>query len=99
MKTLYLECDCGDDDHLVQVSWEDWSRDLDDAPEMYIDTQMRRYGGFFRRVWAALRYIFTDTPCGFGYWNCCIVNKETAAQLHSMLSDYLECHSEHEERR
>lgn len=85
--TVYLECQCGSKDHVVEVGFEHWA---DDDIDFCINTQMRSGRGFFRRVWTALRYIFKPQDCcNFGGWTDTLVRHEDVRAIQRLTEEYL----------
>ena len=90
---VYLECGCSAKDHVVCLTLVDWSKD-DEVPkegdlDLYLNMQMSPDGGFFRRVWTAIRFVFKRTPCHYGYWNETIISPAQAKKLIEVSENYL----------
>lgn len=88
MEKRFLECNCQATEHVVVFSWvkgEDDPR----FQHLYIESQLSTYLGFFRRIWAAFKYVF-----GFGKagWDCCLLFKGEAINLRDTVNEYIaEC--------
>ena len=90
---LYLECSCSSKDHVVCITLNDYNQEGEnDVDELWfsIDTQMSHHLGFFKRIWAALRYVFKGTPCEYGKWNETIVDPDQAEKLKVLIDIYLD---------
>lgn len=66
----YVECQCGDVNHVTRFCWWRWEQDKDDDywHELSIETQLNLKWPWWRRVWLAIRYIF-GMQCRYGHWN------------------------------
>lgn len=51
---------------------------------------MNPYMGFFKRIWAAIKFIFRPQLCGFGHWAECLVSKEQVKEIKDMCNEFLE---------
>ena len=85
----YLECNCEDPEHLLRFYW--WKEGVreDDPDWQYLcaQIQMSHYQGFFKRVWAAIKYIFGSRSQG---WAEALLLKEQAIELRDICNEYLE---------
>lgn len=52
---IIVGCECGHNEHQLVISL--WPED-DNPTEFYVSPHLRMYKGFFKRLWAAVRYIF-----------------------------------------
>lgn len=92
---IYLECSCSAGDHLVSIQLVDYSKPGEDPlvqlsdVDLYLHMQLRSPWGFWRRVKAALIYVFKGTPCNYGNWNETIVSPEQARRMKEIIEKYL----------
>lgn len=84
---LYLRCECGSADHLVQFYMDEDFWD-DGYSEMLIHTCMDTWRGFWRRLETAVRYIL-NRSCQFGNWTEVIVQPCQARELIDLLELFL----------
>jgi len=55
--SIIIGCDCGSNEHQIVVSI--WPEVNDDEQcEFFLAPHLRIYDGFFKRLWAAIRYVF-----------------------------------------
>lgn len=78
---IYIECSCSSKDHVICVSLCTWEWKGVKETDLSIDTQMRPWQSFLNRVRTAFKYIFSSTPCKYGYWNNTILSIEDAKRI------------------
>jgi hypothetical protein len=85
-KEYRLECDCHDPLHFVKFDWIEWSKAPGDSTiDLFFCSH--RIGGFWKRVWRALRYVFGTQELVTGD---IVVSKEKAKELAVFLSEVAE---------
>ena len=91
MKRKYFECQCSSPEHRLVLSIDD---DLSEEwpPELYTEVYLRTYGGFFKRVWTAFKYIF-GWKCKHGHFDCFILKPEDVADLQLVIDEYTTVHN------
>ena len=65
--TLYVECDCGHNDHLMKFTFSEG--DNYDVGSVYMAVQMNPRFSWYERIWIAIQYIF-GRMSKFGHWDC-----------------------------
>ena len=84
MKTdneILLICDCSSAEHQLIIRWNN------DYDEVYVDTHLTTYKGFWKRLWYGLKYTF-GYKCRYGAFDEVILRKEDADNLQKVV-DYL----------
>lgn len=72
-----IDCDCYDPGHAIIIEYNE------ESEEYYFWFQVKNYMGFWKRLAAAVKYVFTNKNLG---WDCCILDKEKAEDLSNFLS-------------
>ena len=76
MKIKYIECACGDMEHVLRLSYF-----LDDG-ELSIQYHLALYQSWHKRIWYAVKYIFGIVGDGFSsYTDVLIENPDTMQEL------------------
>ena len=78
----YIECDCGDFDHLFRLTY--WK---DDPDFIYMYIHLRPHG-FFRRMWNATKYVF-GWRSKYGDFDELLLNPEYAEKFKLVLEQFL----------
>lgn len=78
MKTEYFDCLCDSPEHTVRFA-------LDDDKELYIEVQLGSFRSFYKRVWAAIKYI-CGWQCRYGHWDVFILNPKDKKRLIDVIS-------------
>lgn len=81
--TEYFECDCGDMDHILRVSYY-----KEDTEEMYVEIHLRQKT-FLQRVWHGVKYIF-GFRSRYGDFDEFLWAPETARKYRAFIDKYLE---------
>jgi len=85
MKHLITICECQDPHHMMGFYY-----DLDDPPELYVETQLNQSLSWWKRVDAAIRYIFGKcSRYGFGHWSEGSIGPESARELRAALDEFI----------
>jgi hypothetical protein len=66
-ETLYVECDCGHNDHTMKFTFTEG--DNYDVGSVYMAVQMGHGHIWYERIWLAIKYIF-GYQSRFGHWDC-----------------------------
>jgi hypothetical protein len=80
----YIECNCTSAEHTLRLT-------LDDGEEfspIYVEVQLNRYHGFFRRLWRAIRYMF-GYECKYGHWDEAILVGAEVRKLRDLCDQHL----------
>ena len=85
MKRKYFTCDCPSFEHTLRLSYFE---DLD-PPTMYIETCVYKPKNFFKRVWVALKFIFSRDVTKYGHTSEFLACKETAKNLSVFMSEFV----------
>ena len=86
---IYLECSCSSKDHIICMHLSDYADSKYPDVDLYLSMQMSPEGGFFRRLWTAIRYVFLSSPCNYGCWNETILSTDDANKVISICEDYV----------
>lgn len=95
MKPLYLQCECGRQEHLAVVELFVWPPDpelAEDEPpdvDLHISLQLADAPSFWGRLVYALRYVFRPSRRDY-HWSDCMVGLEDVLRLRAMLDRYCE---------
>lgn len=85
----YLECSCTSAEHTLRFTFDSGYFDGDEMPVIYIDVQLNRANGFWKRLWRAIRYV-CGYECRFGHWDEALLLNEGVRQLRTMCDRHLE---------
>lgn len=87
METHLVLCDCGQAEH--QLIWRYFPGEQEPQEQLlYIDIHLRAWEGFFRRLWAGLRYAFGHRS-KYGDWDDVIIDKRAARKLRSFIDEFI----------
>ena len=89
MQKEYIECSCQTIEHLVRITWEKGS----DWPEMYIETYLNDYRGFFKRFWYGIKYIL-GFKSKYGAFGDTILEEKQIRQLRDLCNKWLYNHGD-----
>lgn len=78
---LYLECYCGNDNHLAK-----FQRDRE-YNELTLSVQLNQYRGFWKRVWVAIKYVLKIEP-KYGHWDCLSIREVDVERLIQFLRQH-----------
>jgi hypothetical protein len=84
MKSNYFDCSCSSADHTVRFIIDDDP----DWPELYLEVQLNQYRGFWKRLWAGLKYIF-GYESQYGHWDCWELQDKDAERLITLLNSHI----------
>ena len=81
---VFLSCECQSTEHTIIVQVFDWGDNLPYKPDFIVNVQASNYRSFFRRVWAALKYVFGADLI----WNDVIVDRKDIPKLQAAIDHY-----------
>jgi len=81
---VFLSCECHSPDHTIVVQVFDWGNEMPYKPDFIVNVQASNYRSFYRRVWAALKYIFGADLI----WNDVIVDRKDIPKLQAAIDYY-----------
>jgi len=81
---VFLSCECSSPEHTIVVQVFDWGDNLPYKPDFIVNVQASNYRPFYRRVWAALKYIFGADLI----WNDVIVDRKDIPKLQAAIDYY-----------
>jgi len=84
MRTKHLDCDCGCADHIIRFIYDDEDGDL------WLEVQLTKTHGFFKRIWLAIKYIF-GYNCRYGHWDCTLIKPEDKQALIDLIKESIRC--------
>ena len=86
MEREFILCDCGCAEHQVLLQY--FPDEDDKFKVLYLTIHLVTYMNIFRRLWAALRYVF-GYHCRYGHWDEIVVTKKTAAEMRDFIDKFL----------
>lgn len=99
--TLFVLCNCGDCDHSAIIFMDSMGLDSewlsDYPPEYYISVHLSNSGGFFSRLWQAIKYVF-GYRSRYGDFGCINQTPKDADKLIEFLQRYKAVCQQWEER-
>jgi len=81
---VFLSCECSSPEHTIVVQVFDWGDNLPYKPDFIVNVQASNYRPFYRRVCAALKYIFGADLI----WNDVIVDRKDIPKLQAAIDHY-----------
>jgi hypothetical protein len=75
---ILLLCDCSSDEHQMIVRWDN------DDKEVYVSIHLANCKGFWKRLWAGLKYAFGHKS-RYGEFDEIILRKEDADNLQKVV--------------
>jgi hypothetical protein len=82
--TVFLSCECNSPDHTIIIQVFDWGDNLPYKPDFIVNVQASNYQPFFKRVKAALKYIFGSELI----WNDVIIDSKDIPKLQAAIDHY-----------
>ena len=85
MKDIFITCDCRSDEHILHFTY-------DDDPEfkcLFASIHLSQYLGFWKKVLAALKYVFNIGSVAEGHFDCVLINTKNATELRNLLNEYI----------
>lgn len=92
MRHHYVPCECHSMDHTFAfVYFVDKSEKIDPkwSDELYLEVQMISYKRWYRRLWAAIKYVFGYTS-GYGHWDSATISPVEAGRIVELLNKFIE---------
>jgi hypothetical protein len=86
---IFIRCDCHSPDHLLVIDQWHWDTFKPRHSELNLSYRLDGYLPWWRRLWAAARYVATGTVHRH-WWSEMIVKDADASRLRDFLNDYLE---------
>ena len=83
----YFECDCGADEHRLVFVLD--CEDETEPPSLYNSVFLDYNLSFFKRVIAAVKYIFGHKS-KYGHFGCWLIKPRDATRMKTMLNRYIE---------
>lgn len=68
MEYIIVDCNCGDLDHIVKISYDD------DYDFLYFTTHLNTYKSWYQRLWDAIKYVFRPGICRYGHYDEVIID-------------------------
>lgn len=87
----FIVCSCTGSDHVLRFFFDKDSED----PDMYSTVFLAEHS-LWKRIKLAVRYIFNST-CRYGHFQEFIFDRDNAAQLKDVLSQFLDAYSKQED--
>ena len=87
-KELWVRCDCHSPEHLFVLEYFPNDEDFDEWGTMYMQIHLANWYGIFRRLWAALRYVF-GYRCRYGEFDEVLINREKAREIRDFVNGFL----------
>jgi hypothetical protein len=81
---VFLSCDCSSAEHTIVVQVYDWGNEMPYGPDFIVNIQAVNYLPIYKRVWAALKYIFGADLT----WDDVLVQKEDIPKLQAAIDHY-----------
>jgi hypothetical protein len=81
---VFLSSECHSPDHTIVVQVFDWGNEMPYKPDFIVNVQASNYRSFYRRVWAALKYVFGADLI----WNDVIVDRKDIPKLQAAIDHY-----------
>jgi hypothetical protein len=81
---VFLSCECSSPEHTIVVQVFDWGDNMPYKPDFIVNVQASNYRSFYKRVWAALKYIFGSDLV----WNDVIVDRKDIPKLQAAIDHY-----------
>jgi hypothetical protein len=86
MNKKYIECECQSFDHIGRFVWFDDEK-MDEHWALYFDFELDHYLPWYKRIMAALRFIFKKES--IGQYDCLILNQQAVVDLRDFLNERL----------
>jgi len=86
---LFVRCDCGSIEHQFVLTRDTQVHEPNLLHRsVYLRVHLQTWEGFWRRLWAGLRYAFGHRS-RYGHWDEVILGPEQAVQMWRLLEAYL----------
>lgn len=82
----YVECACGEAGHVLRFTW--WPDEDPDMEFIAVDVFLDENGGFFRRLWAGVKYIL-GFKSRFGHFGETVLEREQIEKLEGMFGRWM----------
>lgn len=84
----YFGCDCFSSEHLVRFVYFPSDKTSSESDELYVETHLTTYLGFFKRLWVGIKYAF-GYKSRYGNWDSFSINRETAERMKLVIDKFL----------
>lgn len=87
MERKFILCECGWAEHQLLFFYDP---DEDDSRfySLYVEVHLSTWKGFFRRLWAAIRYVF-GYRSRYGHWDSIMIDVKQAKELLDFITKFL----------
>lgn len=86
-ETLYIECDCGHNDHLFKMTYST-SMGKDWPATVFTSIQLNPVHPWYTRIWLAVRYVF-GADSRYGHWDCTSLTHTRVKMMYDFLGECL----------
>ena len=91
MNVVHIDCTCGSADHTVRFMVDLQETDKWE-PELTMDFQLRHWQGFWKRLWAAIGYVFLKKDA---QWDCIALDRDEVDQLQDVIREHIFYHNKY----
>ena len=88
-KRIFVECECGSFDHVMQFALWDWNNydkpEAGSPPELYADMRINQHEYWYQRVWTAIKYVFKYNDLSY---HDVLIDRASAKRIKNMCQDY-----------
>ena len=91
MKVVHVDCTCGSAEHTVRFMVDLQETDKWE-PELTMDFQLRHWQGFWKRLWAAIGYVFLKKDA---QWDCIALDRNEVDQLQTVIREHIFYHDKY----
>jgi len=81
---VFLSCECSSAEHTIVVQVFNWGDNMPYKPDFIVNIQAVNYRSFFKRVWAALKYVFGADLV----WDDVLVDRKDIPKLQAAIDHY-----------
>jgi hypothetical protein len=81
---VFLSCECGSAEHTIVIQVFDWGNEMPYNPDFIVNIQAVNYRSFFKRVWAALKYVFGSDLV----WDDVLLDRKDIPKLQAAIDHY-----------
>jgi len=81
---VFLSCECQSTEHTIIVQVYDWGNEMPYKPDFIVNIQAVNHTPFYKRVWAALKYIFGSDLV----WDDVLVQQDDIPKLQAAIDYY-----------
>jgi len=92
-KKVYLECSCHSIEHITRFSYSQI-----EPHEVYMETHLYNYMGFWKRIWVAIKYIF-GYRSRYGDFDCLILSPPAVVNMRDSFNTFLKENDQYEKNQ